>query len=448
MLLILRKMKRSYLDNSDFRKYLFYALGEMVLIVIGILIALQIDNWNTATKEQETLWSYLRSIARNIDSDLLAVNDVRAKREETYEASARTAGFIVEKTSYDVAEIMFAYNALARSQELLFFDPNTSGYDALKSSGNLDEMQGTDIERLLYDYYETVSRITHAEQSHNEYVRMLSLQVINHWPKEMAEWEFILPRSLAADRFQALQSSYQELLNNINTISLYRRARSIEGLLSDYEELNRLGSAYIQLVEFGMMNFDDTIHGILDGKYVPSSGLGYPNVITDGQVAWHSYGFLAPSSTNYRIAGRSVEKPGGDGQREAFYFDSFEQSDNSLHIAYPGGADWAAISIHVQGSSTTRPSLDFSGFDKLVLEVKGDLGGETILVHLKDKDDPDDGSQTNIELQLSDQWQTFEIDLADFQNADTSSLHLVLGFLFFEEAQSFSVRNATYVKSR
>ena len=83
-------------------------------------------------------------------------------------------------------------------------------------------------------------------------------------------------------------------------------------------------------------------------------------------------------------------------------------------------------------------------YDKIVLELKGDAGGETIKVNMKDRDDPDDGTQTDIELQLTDQWKVYEIDLADFKTADLRTLHVVLGFLFEKTPQSFSVRTIQF----
>ena len=447
MLLTLRKLRQGNFSGNKVRKYLLYALGEMVLIVIGILIALQIDNWNTAKRERETLQSYLNSIARNIGSDLQLADEVLVKRRAAYEAASRTLSFIAVNRRFTVPEIMFANHALMRAQELLSLESNTSGFEALKSSGSLEQLQGTDMETLLYEYYETVRRIANAEVSHNDYVRTLSLQIISRWPVDMEPWEFELAAALAPDRFETLQSSYRELLNDVTTISLYRRARAIGGLLNDYERLRSLGAAYRQMVESGTMGFDDTIAETLRSNVTSDSGLGHAAVISDGQVAWHHYDLRTPNSLESRIIGRSDEQTGADRRRDAFHFKSFEQLNDRLHLDYPGGADWASISIVVRGSSAGRPSLDFSGFDTLVLELKGDTGGETILVNLKDKDDPDDGSQTNIELTLGDEWKTFEIDLADFETADKSKLHLVLGFLFFEEAQSFSVRNVTYVKS-
>ena len=87
MLLILRKLKQSYFRNAEFRKYLLYAFGEMALVIIGILIALQIDNWNANKLEQEALKGYLNTISSNIGSDLASIDELRSERLRAYELS-------------------------------------------------------------------------------------------------------------------------------------------------------------------------------------------------------------------------------------------------------------------------------------------------------------------------------------------------------------------------
>ena len=46
MIKFFRKIRQKLLTQNKFSKYLLYAVGEIVLVVIGILIALQINNWN------------------------------------------------------------------------------------------------------------------------------------------------------------------------------------------------------------------------------------------------------------------------------------------------------------------------------------------------------------------------------------------------------------------
>ena len=50
MLTFLRRIRRSLIESGSPRKYLLYAIGEIALVVIGILIALQINNWNEREK--------------------------------------------------------------------------------------------------------------------------------------------------------------------------------------------------------------------------------------------------------------------------------------------------------------------------------------------------------------------------------------------------------------
>ncbi len=52
MLTFLRKIRKSLIDSGRSRKYLLYAIGEIGLVVIGILLALQINNWNENRKKQ------------------------------------------------------------------------------------------------------------------------------------------------------------------------------------------------------------------------------------------------------------------------------------------------------------------------------------------------------------------------------------------------------------
>ena len=445
MLLIIRKIKRTFFANKQFHNYIGYALGEMVLVVIGILIALQIDNWNTEEKQEDALKSYLNSIARNIGTDLVAVSEIRAKRETAYELGLRWTFFSLATVPYDIAEIDLANRALNHARKLHQFNATASGYEALKNSGNLDRLQGRDIETLLYDYYDTVSRIAHTERNHNEYVSRLWLQVLAEWPNNMARWEWSDPALLTASRFQALQPAYRQVLSDTITSALYKRAHSVGPLIIDYDRLDRLGRAFIGMVENGTMQFDDATVNILEGIYDPDSGIGYPNLITEGQVSWQSYTVGGADSGDSRIS----ELASGGEPGRAFNIRSFRITGDSLHLAYQGGAEWAGIWFFVGTDVTSRESRDYSMFDKLVLELKGDLGGERVLVNIEDRDDPRDGTSTRIELQLTDQWQTYEIDLAEFETADLSKLDSALGFVFLQkEPQSFSVRTVRFVDSK
>ncbi len=63
MLKFFRRIRRKLLDNGNLKNYLAYAVGEIVLVVIGILIALQFNNWNQANSDETKLVSLLHELA-------------------------------------------------------------------------------------------------------------------------------------------------------------------------------------------------------------------------------------------------------------------------------------------------------------------------------------------------------------------------------------------------
>ena len=71
MLHFFRRIRLNLLANSRFFEYLKYALGEIALVVLGILIALQINNWNSAKKNQQKELSYVSSIIEDIETDIV-----------------------------------------------------------------------------------------------------------------------------------------------------------------------------------------------------------------------------------------------------------------------------------------------------------------------------------------------------------------------------------------
>lgn len=69
MIQFFRKIRKELLAENKFSKYLFYAIGEIVLVVIGILIALQINNWNNNRIKKNAENQYYQNIKRQITED-------------------------------------------------------------------------------------------------------------------------------------------------------------------------------------------------------------------------------------------------------------------------------------------------------------------------------------------------------------------------------------------
>lgn len=59
MIKVIRQIRQRLLIENKFNKYLLFAMGEIVLVAVGILIALQVNNLNTIHSEKQNLDKYL-----------------------------------------------------------------------------------------------------------------------------------------------------------------------------------------------------------------------------------------------------------------------------------------------------------------------------------------------------------------------------------------------------
>jgi hypothetical protein len=313
----------------------------------------------------------------------------------------------------------------------------------LKSSGLLGNLQGTDVEGLLFDYYDTVDRISKIESDHNAMVRDLRLQLLREFTDELEDWEFSNPENLTPERFHQLQPAFYQLVNSQVYIGLQTSVLKSAELLGEYDKAIKMARVFVHLAASGSLALDDIALDTLKSIHDPSTGAGNPIILQQGHVFLNYLDLFLPDSTSGGTMGsaENADLAGG------WNYQALQRVDESLRVFYPGNAQWASLSLSVRDldDSASRAGLDYSMYEKLQLEIKGVRDGETILVNLKDSDDPDDGSQTNVELSLSTEWQTYEINLDRFHNADLQKLHVVLAFLFFDRPQTFFIRSAKFI---
>ena len=123
-------------------------------------------------------------------------------------------------------------------------------------------------------------------------------------------------------------------------------------------------------------------------------------------------------------------------------------SDNNvLRMSYPQNQSWGTVFITVGKpvSSYPRASRDYSNYSSLEIELKGNIGNEDILIGLKDRDDPDDGSETKVRISnLSTEWRFYSFELSQFGSADLKHLYIVTEFVFDGNAETISVRNIRF----
>ena len=107
------------------------------------------------------------------------------------------------------------------------------------------------------------------------------------------------------------------------------------------------------------------------------------------------------------------------------------EMDGFLKLEYPSNQAWGAVFI-TKGKSTNqpRPFQNFSAYSKLIVEMRGENGGETLNIGIKDNTDPDNGRETKKQIAVKKNWETYELLLSEFKTANLSKIYVVIEFVF------------------
>ena len=98
MIKIFRKIRQNLLNEGKTTKYFKYAMGEIVLVVIGILIALSINNWNELRKERSKEQKILVELLSQFKDNLVQLEDKMHQRKLIIKGSKRALELMDTKT--------------------------------------------------------------------------------------------------------------------------------------------------------------------------------------------------------------------------------------------------------------------------------------------------------------------------------------------------------------
>lgn len=157
-----RKIRQKLLFGNKLGKYLLYAIGEILLVVIGILIALQINNQNDLRKDRIKELHYLENIKTDLNINLLEMDRYLDIRTEYIAAASRIIEHFEGKPITDFT----AFNADGVNiYSWQKFDQNNNTFQELVNSGNLALLSNEAIKKSLLDI-ESLYKKMKSEEDH------------------------------------------------------------------------------------------------------------------------------------------------------------------------------------------------------------------------------------------------------------------------------------------
>ena len=157
MIKFFRKIRQNLLSENKFSKYLIYAIGEIILVVIGILIALQINNWNEQRKEIAQEQKILLQLKLDFNKNLEQLDEKISMRSDITEASIKLLGFIDNPEFVELDSIFFQLSFLLTDPT---FDPVENN---LIESGNLHLIRNDSLKLKLTNWSTDVYQLQEIE---------------------------------------------------------------------------------------------------------------------------------------------------------------------------------------------------------------------------------------------------------------------------------------------
>ena len=132
------------------RRYLSYAVGELVLVVLGILIALQINNWNEGRLEQQQIADYAHALIKDLERDLAMIEVIKGEIDVLIQKIDTLADYVESRPIEEYRNIDLYY--LMRAPFYRPYAWNRTAMEQIKNSGALRQMKNQELAAKISAY--------------------------------------------------------------------------------------------------------------------------------------------------------------------------------------------------------------------------------------------------------------------------------------------------------
>lgn len=224
MIKFFRNIRQKMLTENKFSKYVIYAIGEIILVVIGILIALNINNWN----ENKKVEFYELKLLKQIEQDLVENGGEYNNLEIYYNKFLKAGKFVLNHIKDDLPITDSLLYNFQFTKYQVDFNPIKTSYAFMSNSG-LNQLKNDSLRIALTKFYEQdISLMTLRND------KLLAIQfnhldpfMIEHFKEENIEFE----NSLYFNNLMIVPRDYLKLTTNETYANILR-------LKNDRLELN------------------------------------------------------------------------------------------------------------------------------------------------------------------------------------------------------------------
>ncbi|MGB5405009.1 MAG: DUF6090 family protein [Robiginitalea sp.] len=245
MIQFFRRIRQNLLSEGKTGKYLTYALGEIILVVIGILIALQINTWNEGRKEIKKSKALLEEFRKDLVRDTLESNYVIGKLED----QVRLERWAMTLVSYDPSH--------RDSLKKVFLGPyyqqpmTVRTFNKLQNSENPNLTGFTDLQNELTQYYTDTKYLLDAyneEEKHHAFENEINQIIRSKIEIDVADFP-LLPQD--NNQPETMLDFAQSIQGRNYIKENYMRRK---GMIRYFQSLKQQANELIELIDLSLAN--------------------------------------------------------------------------------------------------------------------------------------------------------------------------------------------------
>ena len=227
------------METGKTARYFKYAIGEIILVVIGILIALQINNWNENKKEKRQELKQLKALKLEFEKNVITFDSINKHHTENEKATQELMNAKEKNYSLETLDSLFL-----KANYNYNFDPSRGIYNSLINSGQIELLSNEILKYKIAEIQDIVVDYIDDENSVRTYCGS------EFWPfiiNQMPYNPLRLYKNRTSEEKVTHHKLFQEIINNrifiehLSIISLLR--------IGVFEEGNRVRKEYREIIE-------------------------------------------------------------------------------------------------------------------------------------------------------------------------------------------------------
>jgi hypothetical protein len=155
MIKLFRNIRKNLLNEGKNTKYFKYAIGEIILVVIGILIALQVSNWNKQNEDRKLEKRHVSELILDLQKDSIFISNFIQRSYKQMESKSKLTDYFEGQQFTEDSLVAYFSSQLKPVPK---FNPIITTLDEMKTTGNIRVIQNFSIRRKIletYNYYTT-----------------------------------------------------------------------------------------------------------------------------------------------------------------------------------------------------------------------------------------------------------------------------------------------------